>query len=52
LWVPGKIVGQELERDKTVQARVFRFVNHAHTAATNEIPINMNCATLVPVARS
>src|SRR6266581_8509530 len=35
LRVPGNIVGQELERDEAVQARVFRFVNHAHTAPAN-----------------
>src|SRR6266496_2835421 len=35
LRLPGNIVGQELERDEAVQARVFRFVNHAHTAAAN-----------------
>ena len=33
LGVLGHFVGQELECDKTMQARVFRFVNHTHPAA-------------------
>src|SRR5258706_40107 len=31
--VPGNLCGQELERDKTVQPRVFRLVDDAHPPA-------------------
>ena len=34
LGILGHFIGQELERDKTMQPRVFGFVNHAHPAAT------------------
>jgi hypothetical protein len=33
LRVAGNVVGQELESDEAVQARVFRFINHAHATA-------------------
>ena len=33
LGIPGHFIGQKLERDKAVQARVFGFVNHTHPAA-------------------
>jgi hypothetical protein len=34
LRVAGKILGQELKRNKTMQPRVLSFINHAHPAAT------------------
>ncbi len=34
LLVAGNIIRQKLEGHEAVQARVFRFVNHSHTAAT------------------
>ena len=33
LCISGHFVRQELERDETVQSRVFGFVDHAHAAA-------------------
>ena len=33
LRISGHFIRQKFERDKAVQARVFRFVNHTHTAA-------------------
>ena len=35
LRVPCHLVGQELERDEAVQARILRFVNDAHATATS-----------------
>src|SRR6202035_5918822 len=34
LTVLGEIFGEKLEGDEAVEARVFRFVNHTHAAAT------------------
>ena len=33
LRVAGNLFGQEFEGDEAMQARVFRFVDHAHPAA-------------------
>src|SRR5690349_880602 len=33
LRISGQLVRQELESDEAVEARVFRFVDHAHTAS-------------------
>ena len=34
IWITRNIFGQEFERDKTLQARVFGLVDHAHPSAT------------------
>jgi hypothetical protein len=33
--VARNLIGQEFERNKTMKARVFRFVDHAHPAAAD-----------------
>jgi len=45
LRIPGDFVRQELERDETVQSRVFGFVDHAH-AALAELFENLEIANL------
>ena len=32
--IGNRVFGEKLQRDTTVQARIFRFVNYAHAAAT------------------